>query len=113
MPEWLAWPREFGGEARLADDGRDSGDGKTFRFEDRPLFDVNFDEAERICIERCVADFAGVQSKGTNRLFQSDAIRIFESQQRCVEATGHSTAADEWHAEAHAFFFRECDHFDG
>jgi hypothetical protein len=86
---------------------------KAFRFEDRPLLDVNFEEAQHICIERCIADFAGVQSKGTNRLFQGDAIRIFESQQRWVKATGHRTAAEEWHTEAHTLFLRECDHFDG
>jgi hypothetical protein len=104
---------ELGGEARLADYGRDSRDGKAFGFEDRPLLDVDFDETQHICIERCIADFAGVQSKGTNRLFQGDAIRIFESQQRWVKATGHCPAAEEWHSEAHTLLLRECDHLDG
>jgi hypothetical protein len=59
---------ELGRETRLANYGRDCRDGKAFRFEDRALFDVYFDETEHIRIERCFVDFVGFQAEGANRV---------------------------------------------
>jgi hypothetical protein len=100
--------------ARLAGDGRHDADREFFGFEDRSLFDVNFDVAEQVGLAvrrlgRRKRRAISALERGANR----NAVGIDELEIGGAELAGVGLAAEVGTGETHAFLLRETEDFDG
>ena len=91
----------------------DGGDGQAFGFKHRALLDVDLDEADGTLVGDGILAISGIEAEIRNGLTDRGSFGIFEREHCWIEAAGNRAAADEGDAEAHAFFFRECDDFEG
>ncbi len=75
----VSGPRES--VPRLAHDGSHSGNAQILRLENRTLFDVNLEEAQRVVTDCRLFDLSGIEPEGANRVLERDAVCIFQLEQ--------------------------------
>ena len=98
-------------EARLAGDGVHHAKGSRQPVEDRALLDVELEVRERSRRHLRIADLVRMQAVGPQCVADGHAMRVRPGQDS-LGLADQGQAADEWHAEAHAFLVREADHLD-